>query len=268
VSVGGGKTGTVHIRFYAELGDLLPPKWRGRDIARSRGVGQTVKDLIEAMGVPHTEVDLLLVGGRSVAFGYRLRDGDRVSVYPVFEALDISSVSKVRSKPLRVTRFVADVHLGRLARYLRIVGFDTAYDKAWGDAELAELAIHEHRILLTRDRGLLKRAMLDHGYLVREQSPRAQLAEVVQRFDLAASLRPFTRCAVCNGEVRAVAKVAASSLVPARTSRHYCDFWRCECCGRVYWKGGHYRSLMALVAGIEGKERLSGSGAPEERAGG
>ena len=203
------------------------------------------------MGIPHTEVDLVLVDGRSVAFGYRLEDGDRVSVYPVFEAFDISPVSQVRPRPLRQTHFIADVHLGRLARYLRLLGFDTLYRNDWSDTGLVEHARCEQRILLTRDRGLLKRSAVDHGYLVRNTEPRAQLHEVIERFDLRGSLRPFTRCPACNGPVERVAKEDLLAGLPERTARHYQEFWRCGECRRLYWKGGHHRSLQALVDSVE-----------------
>lgn len=249
---GGGRTGGIHIRFYAELGDLLPPERRARDVERGYVPGQTVKDLIEAMGVPHTEVDLILVNGEPAGFGHRLHDGDRISVYPVFEALDIAPASRLRPRPLRRTRFAADVHLGRLARFLRVLGFDTLYRTDWTDAALVEAAVAEQRVLLTRDRGLLKRSAVDHGYLVRHTDPRAQLAEIMQRFDLRASVRPFTRCPVCNGEVSPVAKGEVADRLPPRTARYYDEFWRCGSCGRVYWKGGHFRSLRELVEWARG----------------
>ena len=242
----------VHIRFYAELGDLLPPEQRFRDVERTLFRGQTVKDLVESMGVPHTEVDLILVNGEPVRFTHRLQDGDRISVYPVFEGLDIAPASLLRPRPLRVTRFVADVHLGRLARHLRLLGFDTSYRTDWTDQALADVAMGEGRILLTRDRGLLKRSAVDHGYLVRSDDPPAQLTEVLDRFDLRASLRPFTRCPACNGEVAAVATEAVIDRLPPRTALYYHEFWRCGTCGRLYWKGGHFRSLERLVASAAG----------------
>jgi uncharacterized protein len=212
------------------------------------------------MGVPHTEVDLILVDGLSVGFDHRLRDGERVSVYPVFEALDISAVSRVRPQPLRDTRFIADVHLGRLARYLRILGFDTVYGSDPTDVELANRALSERRIVLTRDRGLLKRAAIDHGYLVRHTDPRAQLDEVLDRFDLRACLRPFTRCPVCNGGMESVAKEQVAARLPVRTVLHYQEFWRCRECERVYWQGGHFSGLQQLV---EGAVRLAAEARPE-----
>lgn len=242
--------GNVHIRFYAELGDLLPPERQGREFACCFPAGGSVKDLIEGLGVPHTEVDLILVDGRSVGFNYHVRDGERVSVYPVFEAFDISSVTLVRAQPLRQIRFAADVHLGRLTGYLRLAGFDTLYRNDWEDRELAETAREEQRVILTRDRGLLMRAAVTHGYLVRGTTPRAQFIEVLERFDLRGSLRPLSRCSLCNGEVAPVAKELVAEQLQPRTARHYREFWRCSRCGRIYWRGSHYRSLQELFSAL------------------
>jgi len=213
--------------------------------------GDSVKDIIEGLGVPHTEVDLILLNGVSVGFDQSVADGDRMSVYPVFESLDIGAVSAVRARPLRVVRFAADVHLGRLAGYLRLAGFDTLYRNDWEDDQLATVAPREHRMLLTRDRRLLMRRVVTHGYLVRSERPREQLAEVFERFDLWSSLRPFTRCSVCNGAVGAVPKAEVATGLPPRTAAHYDEFWRCDGCGRVYWCGSHYRSLLHLFSGLQ-----------------
>lgn len=242
---------TVSLRFYAELNDLaggglseLGSPARERAVSR----GQTVKDLIEAAGVPHTEVDLVLVNGESVSFEYQVCDGDRVSVFPVFESLDVGPVTRVRAVPLRETRFAADAHLGKLARYLRILGFDTAYRTDWADAVLVEAAQSEKRIILTRDHGLLKRAAVDHGCLIRETCPRAQLVEVLTRFDLARSVRPFTRCPRCNGPVSAVSKAEIGSSLPPRTAALVQEFKRCQDCGHLYWQGAHQRGLNELLS--------------------
>ena len=248
IDQGGVRTATVQLRFYAELGDFLSPESRGREFTHACAAGTSVKDVIEGLGVPHTEVDLVLVNGASVDFAQQLVDGDRVSVYPVFEGLDISAVTAVRPAALRVTRFAADVHLGKLAGYLRLCGFDTVYDKAWKDRDLAEVAVAEHRILLTRDRGLLKRAIVTHGYLVRSTDSRRQLAEVLGRFDLWARLRPFRLCSLCNGAVRPVAKELVAAQLPPRTAARFQEYWRCDGCGQIYWRGAHYRSLLRLFS--------------------
>jgi len=238
---------TVHVRVYAELGDLVSSGRRGREFAHSFPAGGAVKDLIEGLGVPHTEVDLVLVDGRSVDLLHPVTDGARVSVYPVFEALDVSTVTRVRASPLRDPRFVADVHLGRLARYLRLAGFDTRYDNGWEDGELVETALRERRTVLTRDRGLLMRRAVTHGYLVRRTDPRGQLREVMDRFDLWAVTRPLTRCSMCNGDVVSVPWEAVADRVPPRTARHFHEFWMCRDCERVYWKGSHSRAIAALL---------------------
>ena len=143
----------AEVRFYSELNEFLASWRRGRTTFYDFDVSGSVKDLIEALGVPHTEVDLVLVNGESVDFSYRIKDGDRISVYPPFEAMDISPLAHLRPQPLRDLRFVADAHLGRLAAYLRMAGFDTAYRRDYQDEELASVSANEQRILLTRDRG-------------------------------------------------------------------------------------------------------------------
>ena len=234
------------LRFYAELNDFLPRADRHRAVQRPFNVRPSIKDLIEAAGVPHTEVDLLLVNGESVDFAYSVRDGDRISVYPVFESVDIAAVTRVRPEPLRDLRFVLDVHLGRLAAYLRLAGFDTVYRNDLDDAELAGIAA-TGRVLLTRDQELLKRRAVTRGYCLRATSPRSQLAEVLRRFDLSGSAKPFSRCLRCNTLVRPVSKSEVAEELPPRTRQFYDEFFRCPECERVYWRGGHYEALRGLL---------------------
>jgi uncharacterized protein with PIN domain len=237
----------VTVRFYEELNDFLPPERRKRSFAAPFHKGDTAKALIEALGVPHTEVDLILANGQSVPFDYRLRGGDHLSVFPVFESLDISSVTRVRPRPLRQTRFVLDVHLGRLAKSLRLLGFDSLYATTMGDATLSRISRREGRILLTRDRGLLKRALVDHGYCVRSPRPPEQLGEVVRRFDLLGQVRPFSRCLRCNVPLRRISRRRARPRVPAYVARAYRHFRACPSCGRVYWQGTHWEAMNALL---------------------
>ena len=102
----------AEFRFYEELNDFLPPEKRKRSFAYMFEGTPSIKDAIEAVGVPHTEIDIILVDGRSVGFDHRLRGGERVAVYPMFEAIDVSPLVRLRPQPLRITRFVVDVHLG------------------------------------------------------------------------------------------------------------------------------------------------------------
>jgi uncharacterized protein with PIN domain len=242
----------ARFRFYAELNDFLAPARRFTEFAHSFVDIATVKDRIESFGVPHTEVDLILVNGEPVEFSRRVRDGDRVSVYPVFEAFDIAPVTRLRPQPLREPRFVLDAHLGRLAAYLRMLGFDSLYRNTYGDEELARVSHEERRILLTRDVGLLKRASVTHGTFVRATDARRQLAEIVGRFDLARLAAPFTRCLRCNGELESVAKEALGADLPPRSAALHDRFARCPECGRVYWQGSHYRRMQALIGAVLG----------------
>ncbi len=240
----------AQFRFYAELNDFLPAERRMVSFPYTFSGRQTVKHLIEAAGVPHTEVDLVLVNGESVPFSHLVEDEDRVSVYPVFEALDIAPLTRVRPHPLRQTRFVLDAHLGRLAVYLRMMGFDTLYEKDARDEDLSRLAGVEHRILLTRDRGLLKRSEVTHGYYVREVHARLQLIEILGRFDLSGCLAPFSRCLRCNDPLEAAPAEEVAGQVPPLSRVHYDEFSRCPRCGRVYWKGSHYKRMDHLIGQV------------------
>jgi uncharacterized protein with PIN domain len=240
------------VRFYAEFNDFLPPWRRGRMTAYAFEVSGSVKDMIEALGVPHTEVDLILVNGESEDFSYRVREGDRISVYPVFEAIDISPLVRLGPQPLREPRFVADGHLGRLTAYLRMLGFDTLYRADAQDEELARIATNEKRILLTRDRGLLKRSEVTRGYWIRKASPREQLAEVVERFDLSGLIAAFRRCVHCNAVLRPISKEQVSERLEAETKQYYEEFHICPGCERIYWKGSHYRRMRRLIESMVG----------------
>ena len=245
-------------RFYAELNDHLPRDRRYRTLGKSFFVPGQVKDSIESFGVPHTEVELIIANGESVPFSYVVRDGDRIAVYPMFESFDVTPELKVRREALREPRFVLDVHLGRLAAYLRMLGFDAVYGNCSGDSELVQVSSEQQRILLTRDRGLLKHTAVTHGYLVRQTDSRHQLAEIVDRFDLARSIRPFTRCMACNGVLEQVPGEQVRPLLPSRTATSYEDFRQCPQCGRIYWKGSHYRRMQQWVSELT-KDAISGS---------
>lgn len=233
----------VEVRFYAELNDFLPPARRQRSF-RHRFMGTpAVKDVIESLGPPHTEVELILVDGEAVGWDHRLHGGERVAVYPVFEEFALDALL-LHPAPLRRLTFAADGHLGRLARYLRLLGFDTWYRPRAEDAELAALAEGEGRILLTRDRGLLKRSRVERGYLVRMTDPALQLREVAHRFHLERDARPFSRCLRCNEPLEPLAVEEAVQRVPPRVAAWCREFHRCPGCGRIYWPGSHYQIML------------------------
>ncbi|SPJ17492.1 conserved hypothetical protein [Burkholderiales bacterium] len=238
---------TATFRFYEELNEFLSPERRGRDFACDCARAATAKHMIEALGVPHTEVELVLVNGESVGFGRLLNEGDRVAVYPTFEALDITPLLRVRERPLRAIRFVADSHLGRLAHLLRMTGFDTLYDNHYSDDEVESLAREQGRIVLTRDRELLKRRGIDHGCYVHALRSEQQLREVFKRLDLARAARPFSRCLSCNALLRPIEKARIASQLPPGVRERHQRFSICDGCARVFWEGTHWRSMRELA---------------------
>jgi len=248
--VNAGASATATFRFYEELNDFLAPERRRRSFSCLCARAATVKHMIEALGVPHTEVELVLVNGDSVGFEHLLADGDRVAVYPKFETFDITPLLRVRERPLRETRFVADAHLGGLARLLRLAGFDTLYDNHYHDREIARLGAEEGRIVLTRDRGLLKRREITHGCYVRALHPKEQLREVLDRLDLAGSAHPFARCLVCNTPLRGATAEEAAPRVPPAVLERQQRFAACDGCGRLYWEGSHWRRLDGMIDSV------------------
>jgi len=238
---------TATFRFYAELGDFLPPEKRGCSFVHGFNGEPRVKDTIESLGVPHVEVDVILANGRSVDFDYRLRAGDRIAVYPAFESIDISPLVRLRAKPLRRTAFVADVHLRRLARYLRLLGFDTLHSNAYSDVAIVAIAETEKRIILTRDRALLKRGAVTHGYWVRSTDPITQAREVLGRFDLRGQVNAFARCPACNGAIVPVPKDDVLDRIPPKTALWQEDYFLCKECGKLYWRGTHFPRLKAII---------------------
>jgi hypothetical protein len=242
--------GTATFRFYEELNDFLPPDRRQQDFTCRYARAATTKHMIEALGVPHTEVELILVNGESSGFDRLLQDGDRISVYPRFEAMDITPLLKVREWPLREPRFVADAHLGGLARMLRMLGFDTLYDNHIHDDDIVDIAEREGRIVLSRDRELLKRRSVTHGCYLHAQKSEQQLREIVERLDLVRSARPFSLCLHCNTPLRAVDKASVLERLPPRVQIYYERFSTCDQCGRVYWEGSHWRNMQRVLDGV------------------
>jgi len=211
----------AQFRFYEELNDFLPRPRRKQTVHYDFNGHPAIKDPIEALGVPHTEVDLVVANGESVGFGYQLQPGDRVAVYPVFESFDISPIVKLRGKPLRRTAFVLDVHLGKLARILRLLGFDVTYRNNYDDAEIIRIGLNEHRIILTRDRRMLFNRTITHGHWLHSTHSEQQAREVLERFDLAGQIQRFLRCPACNME-----------------------------CRKIYWKGSHYDRIVDKLDAI------------------
>ena len=238
------------IRFYEELNDFLPEERKKIPFSTAVSPGQTVKDLVESHNVPHTEVDLILVNSEAVDFSYRVKNTDRISVYPVFESFDIKGTTVLRDRPLRNIKFILDVHLGKLARYLRFSGFDSLYSNSYEDRVIAGISEKEGRIVLTRDRGLLKRKNVKRGYWIRNENTTEQYLEVITRFHLEGEERAFSRCPECNGLLEAVEKEDITERLQKRTVLYYNAFKICSKCGKIYWKGKHYYDFLNRIKKI------------------
>ncbi|MEJ2765895.1 Mut7-C RNAse domain-containing protein [Photobacterium sp. MCCC 1A19761] len=242
---------TAWFRFYEELNDFLPNDRRKVRFPYRFAGKPAIKDTLEAIGVPHTEIDLILIDGQSVGFDHRLRGGELVSVYPMFESFDIRPLVRLRPAPLREPRFVVDVNLGKLARKLRLLGFDTLYSNQFEDDAIVALSVAEERIILTRDKHIFQYRVVTHGYWVRSDRPDEQLLEVISRFQLEQSFRPFTRCSRCNGCLKAIERAQVIGRVPPNTLRFYHVFFECRCCRHIYWQGTHYARITQWIARLK-----------------
>lgn len=250
----------AYFHFHAELNNFLAPPLRQRSFSRRCSRDASVKHMIEALGVPHTEVELIVVNGASVDFSYRLCDGDRVGVYPCAGSTGVPGPVLLRPQAPGVARFIADAHLGQLAKRLRMLGFDVLYRNDYSDAEVARIAASEERIVLTRDRDLLIRKEITRGCYLHAVAGDAQLTEVVNRFGLAQRVRAFSRCLTCNGVLRSVEKAAVVQRVPQHSRQAYERFYECQDCAQVYWEGSHVARMRLRVeqalraaAGTEGR---------------
>lgn len=238
---------TAEFRFYAELNTFLKRSCRQQWCSRASPRDATVKNVIEAFGVPHTEVDLILVNGESVDFSHILHENEWISVYPRFSSFDIAELTRLPLRPFRGAKFIADAHLGWLAKHLRMLGFDVLYRNSYSDAELARIAANEDRIVLTRDRDLLMHKAIVCGGYLHAVAGSAQLDEVLARFDLLHALRPFSRCLRCNALIREIDKIAVEHRVPPRIGQFYQRFWECEGCAQVYWTGSHVTRMADQI---------------------
>lgn len=240
----------IFVRCYAELNDLLPKEMQFSTFPLSLLQNTLVQVLIERIGLPLEAIDLVLVNGEPVDLSHSLEANDYISLYPVFESFDISSIEKLHEHPLRQLRFVLDVHLGKLANHLRMFGFDTLYQNNYSDKDLLSSSINEKRILLSKDKSLLDNKSLTRAFLVKEKVPQSQLIEVFDRFDLYTSVKPFTRCITCNTLLQRVEKQSILTRIPDKVIK-WCDEYQwCTKCDRIYWKGSHYVHMQSFIHDI------------------
>jgi uncharacterized protein with PIN domain len=238
---------TITVRCYAELNDFLPSDRKQRSFVLSVKEPVTVGEIIGIVGIPLSEVDLVTVNSQPVGRSFRPLDQDHISVYPAFETFDISSLKTTQKQPLRTTRFILDAHLGKLARYLRMLGFDSLYRNDYSDREIIETAREQKRIILTRDKLLLRSPRVDHGYYVRAIEKHEQLKEVVAKFDLYSRFRSFTRCMTCNTALLPKSREAIRDRVGEEICNCYSEFFYCPECDKVFWKGSHFERMERMI---------------------
>ncbi len=240
----------ANFHFLAELNYFLPPSKRNISFTHFFKGRTSIKDMIEALGVPHPEVEFIWVNGQSVDFSYIVQDGDRITVYPISATREINPTIQVRPNNLSDYRFILDIHLGKLANGLRMLGFDTLYRNDYNDIELAQISADEQRILLTRDKGLLMRSKVIYGYYVRATNPEKQVVEVLHRFNLFSSVLPFYRCIRCNGLLELINKESIIDQLPEKTRLCINEFHRCQDCAQIYWKGSHFERMQQFIDGV------------------
>jgi len=226
---------TANFKFYNELNDFLKNEHKNVTFAYHFSGNPAIKDSIEAIGVPHPEVGQILINNQIVDFNYQLKNDDQVSVYPI------------KKFTIKQIKFILDTHLGKLAKFLRMLGFDTLYQNNYTDEEIITIATQENRIILTRDIGLLKNSRVTLGYFVRHIIVITQIKEIITRFNLSDKIKPFTRCLECNGKISQVAKAKIINDLPADTKRYYKKFYQCSNCDKIYWQGSHYKNMLESI---------------------
>ena len=241
----------VRVRFHGDLNVFLRSRAGGAVIERGLAEKTSIKDIIESCGVPHSEVDLILVDEQTIGFDHTLANDAKVEVFPV-ENRDTDRTEK-RLQTVGMARFVADGHLGGLTRNLRLLGFDVAYSKSADDSQLLAVMARENRALLTRDRRLLMHGIVQHGYCPRSQNADEQTSEVVRRFDLSELIAPFTRCLRCNAPLEEAAKADVNDKLEPLTKIYYDQFHRCPDCKQIYWPGSHFPKLQKRIEEIRSR---------------
>ena len=236
-------------RFYEELNDFLPKHRRKTDFEATFKGKRSIKDMIEALGV-HTEIDLILVNGNSVDFNYILQDEDRVSVYPVFESLNITNVTRLRKIPLRRTKFIADINIGDIVKYMRVLGLDLYYDPLLSTREIIEISKRENRVILTKSRKLLKFKDVSHGIFIRPGTTTEQIRRIIDCLDIKDNIKPFSRCLRCNTLLNIVLKEKIIDRIPPKTKEFCNEYVQCRSCNKIYWKGTHFINMEKVVGQI------------------
>lgn len=240
----------ITLTFVGELNDFITQRDKHTPIYHSISQPTSIKDVIESLGVPHPEVDIITVNNHSVDFSFQVRNGDVINIYPVSARPQSSAFIHLAPQNQDIPTFVVDTHLGKLASYLRMLGFDTLYQTNYSDHRLAEISSLENRTLLSRDLGLLKRKIVMRGYYLRSTIPRNQLIEIINRYQLVNKFKPFRRCIQCNGIIKPIHKSRIEMQLLEKTRQYYDEFQICEDCSQIYWKGSHYYDMQNFIRQI------------------
>ncbi|MGQ1784991.1 MULTISPECIES: Mut7-C RNAse domain-containing protein [unclassified Saccharicrinis] len=240
----------IWFRFYAELNDFLTADKKQVSFKYAFIGPLKVEEAILSMRVPLSEIDLILINSQPQTLDYFLNHNDYVSVYPVFECFDISPINKLRKEPLRRSTFILDVHLGKLAKFLRMAGLDTLYSDRFEDSEIIDISLETGRIILTRDRQLLHSKRINHGYFVRNIDPLKQFKEVLAKFNLGSQLKPMMRCLKCNNPLEPINKTKVLNRIKPAILNRFDTFYTCKQCNHIYWKGSHYERMTEFLASV------------------
>ncbi len=248
----------VTLRFHDALNDFITPVLRGADIVHVFERKTSVKDMIESFHVPHTEVEWMFAQDIAINFDHIVVDQEVIDVYPVASVINFPVSVLLRPVLALPLSFIVDSNLGRLVRYLRLLGFDCLYSNHFDDSEVAEIARDQQRIVLIRDRALLQRKIITYGYYLRSVEPKIQTVEVLKRYGLFSSIKPFVRCTHCNGILREVAKQSIMNRLEPLTRKYFDTFLMCDKCHRIYWEGSHCTRMERLVEAFRAHVSESG----------
>jgi len=243
----------VEIRFFADLNHFLMKSGDANPISAEIQIGQNIKDLIESFGIPHTEVFLIMVNNNPADFNYKLKKDDRISVYPKFFNFNIEEISPIQDYHFEEYKFILDVHLGKLTKNLRMLGFDCKYENNYDDLQIIKIGVEENRIILTRDIGILKFTKVRYGYLIKSQNPDEQTQEVLLRYNLHKRINPFSRCMECNALISKVEKKKVIDKLEPKTKLYFEEFTQCTNCQRIYWGGSHLEKMNLLIEKLVGE---------------
>lgn len=242
----------IHLRFYEELNAFIPQDLRKKRFTHTLKVQTSVKDLIESFNIPHTQVNMILVNSEQAEFGHLINDHDDVSVFPYFHRFDVTNLTKITHPEPQTIRFVVDNHLKNLARDLRMLGLDTIYNESNATSKLIALANSQDRILLTKNRNVLKYNILNYGYYVYAKQKDDQLEEVIMQFKLTDKIRFLSRCLECNTKIKSIEKEKVCDRLPIKVREKHSTFTYCPNCDRIFWKGTHYEMMVQKFEKILG----------------